>query len=80
MRKYGFSPGAFLVAFILSPIAETNFFQALMIADGSYLTFFVRHFSAGLMAIILGIIIIPPIRQRFKKKKEEPASLSDKTP
>jgi putative tricarboxylic transport membrane protein len=66
MRKYGYSPVAFLVAFILSPIAESNFYQSLMIADDSYLTFITRPFSAGLLAIILGLIFVPPIMRRLK--------------
>jgi putative tricarboxylic transport membrane protein len=70
MREYGFSPIPFLVAFILSPIAEKSFYQALMLADGSYLTFVLRPISGILLLACLAVIALPPLIGKIKSKKE----------
>jgi putative tricarboxylic transport membrane protein len=70
MREYGFSPIPFLVAFILSPIAEKSFYQALMLADGSYLTFVLRPISGILLLACIAVIALPPLIGKIKSKKE----------
>ena len=73
MRVYGYSPVPFLVAFILSPIAEKSFFQALMLADDSYWTFVRRPMSGTLLLIAILVIVLPPILNKVRKKKGEVA-------
>lgn len=73
MRVYGYSPVPFLVAFILSPIAEKSFFQALMLADDSYWTFVRRPMSGTLLLIAILVIVLPPILKKLRKKKGEVA-------
>ena len=58
-RKKGFNLVPFLVGFILARIAERSFFQALLIADGSYATFFVRPISGILFLLILSAVFLP---------------------
>jgi putative tricarboxylic transport membrane protein len=70
MREYGFSPIPFLVAFILSPIAEKSFYQALLLADGSYLTFVLRPISGILLLACIAVIALPPLLGKIKSKKE----------
>ena len=68
LRKKGFSLVPLLVGFILSRIAERSFFQALLIADGSYLTFLRRPISCTLFILILASFIVPAITKFFRNK------------
>jgi putative tricarboxylic transport membrane protein len=67
MKKYEYSPVSFLVAFILAPIAERSFFQALIVADGSYLTFVVRPISGSLLLLSILVIVLPAVLKKIKK-------------
>ncbi|MDF1554785.1 MAG: tripartite tricarboxylate transporter permease [Deferrisomatales bacterium] len=66
MREFRYSPIPFLVAFILSPIAEKSFFQALMLADGSYWTFVRRPISGLLFATCVAVLVVPPILKKAR--------------
>jgi len=68
MRKYGYSLIPFLVGFILAPIAERSFFQALLIADGSYWTFVLRPISGILFFSIILIVALPPVLKRVRRR------------
>lgn len=71
MKKYGYSTIPFLVAFILSPIAEKSFYQALLLADGSYLTFALRPISGTLLAVCILVLVLPPIMKKFRKSEQK---------
>ena len=63
---------AFVLAFILEPIAERGFEQALAISDGSYSIFFLSNISKvllGLILLSLSYPIIIPILRKIKKRK-----------
>lgn len=66
LRRQGYSLVPLLVGFILAPIAERSFFQALIIADGSYGTFVLRPISGALFALILVAIFLPPVLKRLR--------------
>lgn len=68
MRIGGYNSVSFLVAFILAPIAEKSFFQALMLADNSYWTFVRRPLSAIFLITAVLVIVLPPILKKTKKK------------
>lgn len=68
MKRYGYSTIPFLVAFILSPIAEKSFYQALMLAEGSYLTFVTRPISGVLLFLTILALVAPMIKKIIKKK------------
>jgi len=71
MKKYGYSTIPFLVAFILSPIAERSYYQALLLAEGSYWTFAIRPISGTLLLVTIGVLILPPIFKKFRKPEKE---------
>ena len=68
MRKYGYSPISFLVAFILAPIAENSFFQALMISDNAYWTFVLRPISGCLLLITILVTFLPPALRKIRAR------------
>ena len=82
MKKHGYSTISFLVAFILSPIAEKSFYQALLLADGSYLTFALRPISGILLLAIVMVLTLPPILKRIRKpgRRELPGADASMTP
>lgn len=69
MRRYGYSLIPFLVGFILAPIAERSFFQALLIADGSYWTFALRPISGILLFLIILIVALPPVLRKVRRRQ-----------
>lgn len=70
MKKYNYSTIPFLVAFILSPIAEKSFYQALLLADGSYWTFALRPISGALLLVAILALVLPPILKKFRKPEQ----------
>jgi len=69
MKRYGYSTIPLLVAFILSPIAEKSYHQALMLSEGSYTTFVMRPMSGTLFLLIIFVLAWPFLSKRFKKFK-----------
>lgn len=68
MKKYQFSPGAFIIGFILGPIWERAFDQAMVTSDGSFMIFFTRPISAVFLVLALASIVsIARTRMRFKR-------------
>ncbi|WP_028583250.1 tripartite tricarboxylate transporter permease [Desulfogranum mediterraneum] len=68
MKRYHFSAGAFIIGFILGPIWERAFDQAMVISDGSYSIFFTRPIPAIFLFLAL-VSIISITRTRMKTNK-----------
>jgi len=66
MVDYSFP--SFVLGFVLSPIIEENFRRALIMSDGSYLIYFTRPYSIGLIVILL-IFVSLIILSTVKKQK-----------
>lgn len=58
LNKLNFSAPAFILAFVLSPILEESLRRALLISDGTYVMFFTRTYSIGILVIILAIVVL----------------------
>jgi len=69
MTKYGYSPIPFVLGFILEPIAERGFEQALAISDGAYSIFFLSVISKVLIASILLSLAYPFLSFLFRAEK-----------
>ena len=68
MKKWDLSPAALLIAFILGPMAEVYFRQALMISGGNLSTFVMRPLAAVFLALTVAMISWTIYRQRRDKK------------
>lgn len=66
MKKHGFSVIAFVLGFVLGPIAEENLFRSLQLSDGSFLIFITQPVSALLVVMIL-LVVIGPYYGSIKK-------------
>ena len=68
MRKFNYEGAPLILAFILGPMLERSFIQALNMSGGSYKIFFERPVSAVTMIIAL-IVILSSLVPVFYKKK-----------
>jgi putative tricarboxylic transport membrane protein len=62
MKKTGFEPGPFVLAFVLGPILERAFRQSLMLSGGDYGVFVTRPISGSILAatavaIVVGVLM-----------------------
>jgi putative tricarboxylic transport membrane protein len=57
LTKNGFSLGAFVIGFVLGPIAERSLRAGLTLSDGSYLAIF-RHPVSGICMVVSGVILV----------------------
>lgn len=59
MRKFGYEGAPLVLAFVLSPMIENAFRQALIMSNGSFSIFFTRPISLVLF-IVAGVLLISP--------------------
>ena len=57
LRKFGYEEAVLVLAFILGPMLELNFRQALIVSDGRLTAFLERPFSAAALAISALLLI-----------------------
>jgi putative tricarboxylic transport membrane protein len=65
MRRFGYSPVAFVSAIVLGPLAENAFRQSLQISHGSFAIFVARPISATLLAVAVVALVLPAVRRSF---------------
>ena len=70
MRYFGLPLGPALIAFILEPIMERSFRQALMISGNDLGTFFVSPIGIGLWIVVAVVLLYGPIKNRLSQKEE----------
>jgi TctA family transporter len=58
MRRFGCSTASFILAFILGPLLEEHLRRALLLSDGSFLTFVERPLSLFLLVLIGGLVMV----------------------
>ena len=73
MRKWEYSAGAFIIGFILGPIWERSFDQALVTSDGSFMIFLTRPISVVFLCLA-ALSIFSIARTRMKSKKAAQAA------
>jgi putative tricarboxylic transport membrane protein len=68
-RKFGFEPAPLVLAFVLSPMLENAFRQALIMSGGSLSIFFNRPIPLILLLITLTLLLLPliPALRRIPK-------------
>lgn len=69
MKKWGLSPAALLIAFILGPMAEVYLRQALMISGGNPSIFITRPLAAVFLFLAVAMVVWTVYRQRQAKKE-----------
>jgi putative tricarboxylic transport membrane protein len=70
MRRYALPIPPMILGIILGPLAERYFLTTMIGAGNDVTVFFCRPVSACLIAISIGLLIMPFIRGLVKKKKK----------
>ncbi len=61
-------PAPMIIAFILTPVLEVNFRQAMIISNGSFSIFYAKPISLACL-VITGILYLLAAVPRFKAKR-----------
>ncbi len=69
LNKFKYEPAPLILAFILGPMLETNLRQSLIISGGSFLIFFSRPISAGILLIVVLLFFYNFIQYLRKRRK-----------
>jgi len=68
--KLGFEPAPLLLGFVLGRLLEEKLRQALVLSRGSFLTFFTRPVSCGLLVVAALVLVIALLPSVSKKRSE----------
>jgi putative tricarboxylic transport membrane protein len=71
MRKFGYEGAPLVLAFVLSPMLENAFRQALIMSGGSFDIFFTRPISLVLLLVTITLLLLPLIPGLKKIPKGE---------
>ena len=71
MERGGFPLGPFVIAFILTPIAESKLRSGLMITDGDFLPLFTQPLS-GILMLIAAVLFVWPLVRRAPRPAMQP--------
>jgi putative tricarboxylic transport membrane protein len=69
MKKLGFEPGPFVLAFILGELLEASFRRSMRLFDGDLTGFIQRPVSAALCAILLLAILVVPLLRTIRRRQ-----------
>ncbi len=70
MKKFRYDGAPLILALVLSPLFEDAFRQSLLMADGSFLIFFKRPISLGLMVVAL-LLLFSSLAPWLKRRPGE---------
>jgi putative tricarboxylic transport membrane protein len=59
MNRFDYKATPLILAFVLGPILETALRRSLILSEGSFLIFFQRPVSAGLLVVALAVLLFP---------------------
>ncbi|NQV95389.1 MAG: tripartite tricarboxylate transporter permease [Sphingomonadales bacterium] len=76
MHRSGLSIGAFVLGYILAPIAEGELRNGLMLYDNSLWPLFTRPISLGFLLMALVIFLWPTLARRFRNPQPRPSAHS----
>ena len=69
MRKLDYPVAPAVLAIVLGPLAETSMRQSLIMAHGSFATFFTRPISGTIMVVALGLLIWPLVTLIYRRMR-----------
>ena len=76
MRRFDFPTAPVIIGMILGPLAEAQFRNAMSIGEGSATVFVQRPMSVVLIAVIVGVLVLPRLFKRWQHRKQHQTRLS----
>jgi putative tricarboxylic transport membrane protein len=74
MIRFDYPRLTVVIALVLGSTAERSFQQSLMMSDGSLMIFLSRTISIILLALIVGLLLLPLLRALLRYVRPEPAA------
>jgi putative tricarboxylic transport membrane protein len=69
MRRYDFPTAPVVVGMILGPLAEAQMRNALSMGEGNWMVFVERPLSAGLLALVLAVLVLPRLARWMSARR-----------
>ena len=70
LESYRIPLAPFIIGFVLGPIAEENLSLGLQASDGSFWPIFTRPLSLLFIAVAIGMLVIPSLKNRLARNRE----------
>jgi putative tricarboxylic transport membrane protein len=80
MKKFHFDPGPLVLAFVLGSLLEDSLRRSLLIFDGNPAGFFTRPISGTLLAFLVLVIFLPPVRAALARRRSNADRRNAKEP
>ncbi|MBO8129784.1 MAG: tripartite tricarboxylate transporter permease [Peptococcaceae bacterium] len=74
MKKFNFPVAATVLGLVLGPIVEPALRRSLLLSDGSFLIFFTRPISCGILILSAISLLFPIVRGLLDKRRESGTS------
>jgi putative tricarboxylic transport membrane protein len=71
MKKLGFEPGPFVLAFVLGRLLESSFRRSMRLFDGDLTGFFHRPFSAALVGLLIAALVLAPALRMLRSRQAD---------
>ncbi|GAB3807518.1 hypothetical protein GCM10027605_38000 [Micromonospora zhanjiangensis] len=69
MKKLGFEPGPFVLAFVLGKLLESSFRRSMRLFGGDFIGFVQRPVSAVLVVVLVLTVVVVPILRAVRGRQ-----------
>ncbi len=68
LKKVDVHPAPIILGMVLGPLLESNLRRSILLADGSFLPYFTRPMSATMIAVIVLVLVGPPVYRLLRRQ------------
>ena len=77
MAKYKYPTSNMLLAFVLTPTIEKNFYRSLMVNNGSFSLYWTKPIIVAFLLITAALMVAPTIMKKVRKNKPAAAAQAE---
>ena len=77
MVKYKYPTSNMLLAFVLTPTIEKNFYRSLMVNNGSFSLYWTKPITVAFLLITAALMVAPTIMKKVRKNKPAAAAQAE---
>ena len=77
MAKYKYPTSNMLLAFVLTPTIEKNFYRSLMVNNGSFSLYWTKPITVAFLLITVALMVAPTIIKKVRKNKPAAAAKAE---